>query len=323
MIHALILMACLFVGWALSVLVLRSVHRFPRWGDRRALHQLALWSPLLALGLAGGWSVEMALTGCLMFTTADGIATLILMSVVATLLAISSVRESWRVIGTRNRLTSLAWRCDEADFPVAIAELASRLGTRAPQVWVLGIDRPFACVAGVARPALFVSRWMLDHLTPSELEALVAHELAHLKHADNLVAWLDVILLRTFEFLPPMRRAWNESLAEREEAADARAATVTGQPLELASALVKVAESERVACGHEVAGFTGVIRAAGVAAFHSDAVLLERRVERLLSFQNNQSRAWGAPALVALAVALLLPFVTTWALGSATACLGH
>jgi Zn-dependent protease with chaperone function len=284
------------------------------------MHQLALFSPLLALALAGGWSVQMALTGCLMFTSTDGAATLTLMSAVSALLLVASIRESWRVFGTRSRLVSLAGRWSDGPLLVAVAELAARLETRVPQVWVLEIDKPFACVAGVARPALFVSRWMLDELTPDELEALIAHELAHLKHADNLLAWLDVILLRTFAFLPPMRQAWSESLAEREEAADALSATVTGRPLDLASALVKVAEAESVAVGYQVAGVMGV---ASVAAFHGDARLLERRVERLLSFKMEGARSWGTPALVALSIAILLPFVTTWALGAATACLTH
>ncbi|MFN3431338.1 MAG: M56 family metallopeptidase, partial [Candidatus Sericytochromatia bacterium] len=242
MTHALILLACLLAGWAISVTVLRLGRRLPRWGDRRAMHQLAIFSPLLALGLVGGWCVQMVLTGCLMFSSTDGLATLALMGGLGALLVAAGIRESWHIVGTRRRLLAVATRRAEPDFPVAVAALASRLGTRVPPIWVLPIDKPFACVAGVARPALFVSRWMLDHLSPDELEALVAHELAHLKHADNLLAWLDVILLRTFEFLPPVRAAWHESLIEREEAADAQSAIATGHPLALAGALVRVAE---------------------------------------------------------------------------------
>lgn len=320
MTHTLILLACLLAGWALSVLVLRLGRRLPRWGDRRAMHQLALFSPLLALALSGGWSVQMVLTGCLMFSSTDGAATIALMSTVAALLVVAGGRESWRIVDARRRLMAIASPCPESAFPVPIAALAARLGTATPPVWVLDLDRPFAAVSGVARPALFVSRWLLDHLSADELEALVAHELAHLKHADNLLAWLDVILLRTFAFLPPMRQAWKESLAEREEAADARSAALTGRPLNLASALVKVAEAGHVPVGAEVAGLTG---AAAFATFHGEAALLERRIERLLSFQPGEARPWGAPALAALGVALTLPVLTTWALGWATACLHH
>lgn len=313
MIHAAILMACLFVGWGLSALVLRTVHRFPRWGDRRALHQLALWSPLLALVLAGGWSVQMALTGCLMFTTADGVVTVALMTVVFALLIVASVRESFRVIHTRRRLVAIAHPLSHEAFPVSIASLARQLGVKAPEVRVLELGRPLAAVAGVARPVLFISRWMLEHLTPQELEALTAHEIAHLKHADNLIAWLDVILLRAFAFIPPLRRAWEESLAEREEAADARATQLTKRPLELAAALVKVAEQ-----GSEPAETL-----AGVALFSGDARLLERRVERLLAPLPADARSWGWPAMMAAAVACALPFVTAWILGFATSCLTH
>lgn len=313
MIHAAILLACLLVGWGLSVLVLRLVHRFPRWGDRRALHQLALWSPLLALVLAGGWSVEMALTGCLMFTTTDGIATVGLMAVVTALLIVASVRESLRVVATRRRLVGVAHPMPPGAFPVPLEALSRQLGVKPPLVFFLGLDRPVAAVAGVARPVLFISRWMLENLSSEELEALVAHEIAHLKHADNLIAWLDVILLRAFAFIPPVRRAWVESLAEREEAADARAVQLTKRPLDLASALVKVAEQ---------APEPGEAQA-GLAYFAGEASLLERRIERLLASPGPDIRPWGWPAVAALAVAGALPLVTAWALGFATSCLGH
>lgn len=313
LIHATILMACMLVGWGLSVLVLMMVHHFPRWGDRRALHQLALWSPLLALGLAGGWSVQMALTGCLMFSTADGVVTIGLMGIVATLLMVASIRESHRVVQTRRRLIGIAHPMPDGAFPVPVHDLASRLRVRPPDVYLLELDRPMAAVAGVMRTVLLISRWTLENLTPGELETLTAHELAHLKHGDNLIAWLDVILLRAFRFLPPMRRAWEESLAEREEAADARAAQLTKRPLDLAAALVKVAEHG--SGPHEAM--------AGVASFSGETRLLERRVERLLAFKPEAERPWGWPAVAAAAIGIALPFVTAWILGMMTTCLDH
>lgn len=295
------------------MLVLTMAHRFNRWGDRRALHQLALWSPLLSLVLAGGWSVQMALTGCLMFSTADGVATVGLMAGVASLLIVATMRESHRVIRTRRQMIAVAQPMPDGALSVPIRELSALLRVKPPTVYWLELDRPLAAVAGVLRPVLFISRWTIENLTPAELETLIAHELAHLKHADNLIAWLDVILLRAFRFLPPMRRAWNESLAEREEAADARAAQLTKRPLDLAAALVKVAE-------HGAGLDEGM---AGVASFSGEAGLLERRIERLLALNLGADRPWGWPAVVAAAVGLALPFVTAWILGLMTTCLDH
>lgn len=305
--HTLILLSYVILGWGLAAAALRLAPRFGRWGDRRAIHQLALFSPLLALALSGGWSAQMALTGCLMFTTADGVGTLLLMALLAGLLLTGSARETWRIFATRRRLEAIAEPAEA--LPISLSGIASKLGVHPPTLRLLPLERPFAAVAGVRRPVLFLSRWMLA-LPTVQLEAVVAHELAHLRHHDNMIAWLDVVLLRTFGFLPPMHTAWEESLAEREEAADAQAASATGDPVSLAAALVAVAE----------AGAAPV--PAGATPFHAAGAMLERRVERLLEAQLS-GRPWGAPALAAGAVALVLPLLTSWSLGYWTSCLVH
>lgn len=312
MTHTLILLASLTFGWGLAAVVMRLAPRLTRWGDRRAFHQLSLFSPLLALVLSGGWSAEMALTGCLQFTTQDGYGTLLLMSGVGALLVVSAIRESVRVVQTKQALDMLVQGEAPAGVIDQVRRLAAEIGVKAPGVCMLPVARPVACLAGVRRPDIFLSVGMLEALTPEELESLVAHELAHERHLDNLLAWLDAILLRAFAFLPPLHRAWRESLAEREEAADVIAATATGQPRVLAEALVKVAAWSR----HQPNG-------PGQANFNDDLELLERRVERLLTFERQTGRAWGLPAIFAAAVALVLPFGTAWALGSATSCIGH
>lgn len=303
-----ILLGYVILGWGLAAAALRLAPRFARWGDRRALHQLALFSPLLALVLSGGWSAQMALTGCLMFTTADGVGTLLLMAALSGVLLVAAARESWRILHARRRLEAVAEAAAPGALSVSLPEIARRLGVRPPPLRLLPLDRPFACVAGVRRPALFLSRWTLG-LPAEQLEAIVAHELAHLRHQDNAIAWLDVVLLRTFGFLPPLRQAWHESLAEREEAADAQAAAATGAPLALAQALLAVASA-------------GAQSASPGAAFHAEEALLERRVARLLS-PAPAGRPWGWPAGLALALAIALPFLTSWSLGYWTSCLVH
>lgn len=309
LIHAATLTACLACGWGLAVLAMRIAPGLPAAGDRRALHQLALFAPLLALGLSGAWSAQMALTGCPMFTPLDGGATIALLVAVGALLIAALVGETRRLVRTYGQLGAIA---AEADVPeaVPVARLAALVGVREPRVQVLATDVPLACVAGLVRPTLFVSRGMLARLTERELEGLVAHELAHMRHQDNLIGWLDAIVFRAFRFLPPLRAAWTESLAEREEFADAVAARATGRPRALASALLKVA-------GEPQQGFIGT------AGFASHAAGIERRIERLLATPDEPRRNWGWPAVAALAVACALPFATAWGLGEATACTVH
>lgn len=313
MAHAAILLACLVVGWALAVVAMTVAPRLHGSGDRRAFHQLALFAPLLALVLAGGWSAQMALTGCPMFTPADGGATIALLAAVGAAVAVAAVRETRNVWRTQARLEAIA--ADEAEpLPgVDVPALAARIRVRPPRLRRLETDHPMACVAGVWRPTLYVSRGILAALNPRELEGLVAHELAHLRHQDNLLAWLDVIVFRAFRFFPPLRAAWSESLAEREEFADDVAARTTGRPRALASALLKVAAGPDPLEGTLV----------GAAGFASHAALVERRIERLLEADEAPRRIWGLPAIAALVVAVALPFTTAWALGVSTACMVH
>lgn len=313
MTHTLVLIACLSVGWGLALAVMHLAPRLERLGDRRAMHQLALFSPLLALSLSGLWSAQMALTGCLMFSAVDGIGTVLLLSAVVASLVVAGIRESWRIAQTRRQLDAIAVHDPGALRGLPVRALAERVGVRRPKVRILETSRPVACVAGVVNPRLFLSRGMLEGLTRPELEGLLAHELAHLRHLDNLLAWLDIILFRAFSFIPPLRTAWSESLAEREAFADACAATATGKPRTLARALVKAA-SMGTHEGPALAGATG---------FMDHAELLEQRVERLLNPPPPHARPWGLPAVGALAVAVVLPFASAWTLGAMTECLFH
>lgn len=311
--HAAILVACLLVGWALAAAAMKVAPRLRAPGDRRAFHQLALFAPLLALGLAGGWSAQMALTGCPMFTPLDGGATLAMLAGVVAVVVVAAVRETRHVWRTLGRLEAIASDAAEPLPGVDVPALAARIRVRPPRLRRLETARPMACVAGVWRPTLYLSRGILAALTPRELEGLVAHELAHLRHQDNLLAWLDVVVFRAFRFLPPLRSAWSESLAEREEFADDVAARATGRPRALASALLKVAAGPDPLDGTLV----------GASGFASHGALVERRIERLLEAGDAPRRPWGWPAVGALLVAVALPFTTAWALGASTACMVH
>jgi heat shock protein HtpX len=131
---------------------------------------------------------------------------------------------------------------------------------REPNSWLVGLRR--------GRSRLYVTRGLLDLLEPAELEAVVAHELAHLAHRDaavmTAVGGPGAVLLGggrrmnggfiwlTFGFWVAAGIGWlsrvgTQALSRhRELAADAGAAALTGRPGALASALRKVAGTLRV-----------------------------------------------------------------------------
>ncbi|MBA2678951.1 MAG: M56 family metallopeptidase, partial [Ktedonobacteraceae bacterium] len=93
---------------------------------------------------------------------------------------------------------------------------------------------------GIWHPTLVVSAWMEEHLDQEELEAVLAHELAHVKRVDYLINWVALMVRDSFFYLPPVRAMYEQLQQERELACDDLVTQMTHRPLALASALTKV-----------------------------------------------------------------------------------
>jgi heat shock protein HtpX len=139
--------------------------------------------------------------------------------------------------------------CLAADLPKPDVVVSSEW---APNSWVVWL--------GGGRYRLHVTRGLLDALEPSEVEAVVAHELAHVAHRDaavmTVVGGPGAVLLSgglRMRGWPMMMGGlaaagvgWLGSLGARilsryrEFAADRGAVALTGNPAALASALTKV-----------------------------------------------------------------------------------
>ncbi len=137
--------------------------------------------------------------------------------------------------------------------------LAAKLGVAPPKLYLIpdGFPRALAAGRGPAGSALAVSTGLLGALQPAELEAVLAHELAHVRRRDVLVqtsaVMLAVVLVELsriggwFErallaVLGPVAAAFVHLLLSprRELAADRVAAGVLGSGEALASALLKL-----------------------------------------------------------------------------------
>lgn len=133
---------------------------------------------------------------------------------------------------------------------------AEERGGRQPSVRISESERLYAFTYGLMRPSICVSRGLIRALSRGELEAVLAHEYAHVRRRDNLIMFLS-LLLRDFLYPLPITHALFGILVnEREHAADDLAAGLTEKPLELASALVTMSRMSSHSASPAYAAFS-------------------------------------------------------------------
>ena len=146
-------------------------------------------------------------------------------------------------------------------------------------------------VVGHLRPIILIPAGALVGLTPQQLEAVLAHELAHVRRYDYAVNLLQTVV-ETLLFYHPA--AWwlsGRVRAEREHACDDAAVEATGDALSYARALAAL-EQLRADAGPPVA-----------LALAANGGSLMQRIQRLV---NNDTRTHSRRPFAAAAVGLAL-----------------
>jgi heat shock protein HtpX len=213
-----------------------------------ALNLAKAWGlvALLTAGFAGlGWLIG-GLTTALLFG-------------LSSLLAASGVYR----YGDRALLGMLGARpfalAEDPRLRSAVDTVAAKMGVKSPQLYLIddGFPRLFAVGRGPTSSTLALSAGALSSLRQEELEAAIAHELAHVRRRDVLVqtyvvlfattlveasrigGWFSRVLLYVFA---PIASAFVNILIApgRELAADALAARTTGGAHDLADALLRL-----------------------------------------------------------------------------------
>ncbi len=140
-------------------------------------------------------------------------------------------------------------------------------------------------VIGWLRPVVLLPAGVIDHLTPAQLRAVLAHELAHVRRHDYLVNLAQCVFETLLFFHPVTWWVSGRIRAEREYCCDDLALTVTDRPLDYARALSTL-EELRGSGGQPALAATGG---------H-----LMRRISRILEHSQKGSRNFWVPALLSV-----------------------
>ncbi|HSZ61055.1 MAG TPA: hypothetical protein VK828_04625 [Terriglobales bacterium] len=128
---------------------------------------------------------------------------------------------------------------------------------------------------GVSTPVVLASETAVALLSPDELRVAVQHEIGHMRSRDNLKKLM--VYATAFPGMASLEQAWQDAA---EFAADEAAVASSDDAVELASALIKLAD---LAPSQELPAFT-----TGLATC---SALVRRRVQRLLDWDEPGSHA--------------------------------
>ncbi len=185
-----------------------------------------------------------------------------------------------------------------AELAARAATLSKRLGLRFPPRVYASEKTREAIVMGLWRPLVLLPVAWLTETTPDVLEAVIAHELAHVRRFD---LWVNLLqrFMETFLFYHPAVWWLSRRLSvEREMCADEMAVDATNERLAYATALEQL--------GRMRLGQTAPQFGAGVGG---NKMLLLNRVGNILGLSASSKRArWWPVTLLALAVPLGLWF---------------
>jgi soluble lytic murein transglycosylase-like protein len=174
-----------------------------------------------------------------------------------------------------------------AALTATLVSLAVDLGVRQEVLLCTSDGVTVPVVAGWLRPVVLLPAAMVSGLPPAAIEAVLAHELAHVRRHDYLVNALQSAAEALLFFHPAAWWVSRVIRAEREHASDDHAVAVLGDPAGYARALA-AAEALRSPVPMLGVAFTGGS--------------LVSRVRRLLSSRSAPRRA---PLALVLAVALV------------------
>jgi len=145
-------------------------------------------------------------------------------------------------------------------------------------------------VFGILRPVLLLPAGIADRLSPAQLQAILAHELCHVRRRDNLAAAGHMLVEAIFWFHPLVWWIGARLVEERERACDEEVLRQGSEPDVYAEGILNVCKfylESPLACA---SGITGAD--------------LRKRIEAILTNRTSRRLTWPRKILLAAAGAL-------------------
>jgi beta-lactamase regulating signal transducer with metallopeptidase domain len=145
---------------------------------------------------------------------------------------------SVRLFGLWKSATPIGWSSSPIPAPASLAHIRGR---RPVEICTTAhLDRP--SVIGFFAPRILIPGWLLERLTPSELEQIVLHEAEHLHRRDDWSNLLQKLCLILFPLNPALLWIEHRLCREREMACDEAVIRATRAPRAYAACLTSLAE---------------------------------------------------------------------------------
>jgi uncharacterized protein (TIGR03435 family) len=142
-------------------------------------------------------------------------------------------------------------------------------------------------VFGILRPVLLLPEKLADHLTPAQLDAVLAHELCHVRRRDNLAAAIHMFVEALFWFHPLVWWIETRMMEERERACDEEVLRAARDPEVYAEGLLNVCKLYLESPMPCMSGVTGAD--------------LKKRIETIMTHRVTHSLTFGKKLLLAAA----------------------
>jgi beta-lactamase regulating signal transducer with metallopeptidase domain len=194
----------------------------------------------------------------------------------------------WKTVGALR----LATDATDSQWISRFERLKARLGILYPVRLVFSTTAKVPMVIGWLKPVVLVPAGLVTGLTSAQLEAILAHELVHIRRHDSLVNLLQNVVETLFFYHPAVAWVSSQIRIEREHCCDDTASLACDSTLDYARALAALAE----------------LRRGPVLGLAANGGSLVERIRRLVAATQTDERrgmSSGAATLLSLTVSVI------------------